>query len=213
MKNNKIDRLIIAVFAAGYAIFSVYVMTELPFLTWFDEIPLVEKYYSNSLTIKDMMNTYGEAGMLGTNILFILNTVLLGMQTRFEVFLNVVNVTIVGLICANYTKTIIKHKRICLVSLFMVSFFAFDILQGSSGGMDTQVRLGLMFCILAFYYVDKVLNCKTDEEHGRLLLVAIIFIVLSFNVFGTLYSFAAIPAVFGIILAKYIRKKCNRTDK
>lgn len=96
LKKNKFEIGVVLLFGAIYCIYCSYVMLELPFLTWFDQLPLIDKLYTKELSLSDLMNTYGEHGMFGTNLLFLLNCGVFNMSTLFDVYLNDINVIIVA---------------------------------------------------------------------------------------------------------------------
>jgi hypothetical protein len=207
LKKNKFEIGVVLLFGAIYCIYCSYVMLELPFLTWFDQLPLIDKLYTKELSLSDLMNTYGEHGMFGTNLLFLLNCGVFNMSTLFDVYLNDINVIIVAGICIyGFYKSCPEQQtsyiyRICLI---VISFFAFNIMQGSSGGMETQVRLGLLFCIIAMYMCDRILLEKTSPVY---VIVTVLMIFFSMNVFGTLYSFAMLTIICLVNACKCVRYK------
>lgn len=207
IKKYRFESITITSFAVVFIMFCNYYMIELPHLTWFDQIPLIEKFYTGTMTFADLLTRYGEHGMLGTNLLFLMNTVMFRMSTMFDVYLNDLNVTVMAcVLVASIRKSFSEDKRgwtykICVV---LASFFAFNILQGSSGAMETQVRLGMLFSILAMAMCDRVLMENVTTQY---LVGTICVIIISVNVFGTLYCFAAVPAICLFVLGRAVHSK------
>ena len=96
IKKYRFELFIVALFSLLYVIFCNYLMIELPHLTWFDQFHLIEKYYNKSISYKDFFTTYGEHGLFGYNIIFLLNVIVLKLSTMFDVYMNDLNVFIVG---------------------------------------------------------------------------------------------------------------------
>lgn len=175
LKKYKMEICCVSVFAIFYIGCCSYYMIELPHMTWFDQIPLIDKFYSHTLNFRDLMSTYGEHGMFGTNILFLLNTILFKMSTLFDVYLNDLNVLIVAVICVYAIRNTWGKPRSLgyYITVLGVCFFAFNILQESSGAMETQVRLGLLFCVLIVFYIDSLLH--SNKIGPRKLAITYIF--------------------------------------
>lgn len=207
---NNIDVILLFGCSLFYMVFCNYLMVELPFLTWFDQMGLVENYYNGTLSLGKLMTTYGEHGMFGYNMLFLANIAIFKMTTFFDVYLNDINVTIIGIICWLLIKnTFNNHKnKIYYITIFIVFLVAFNGMQLSSGAMETQVRLGILFFVLASIFVDRFL---VEKFIRRDLLITVFLIILSINVFGTVYSFAGIPIIFIITLVKLYKYKENLT--
>lgn len=183
-------------------------MVELPHLTWFDQIPLADLWLSGTIKIQDLFTKYGEHGMLGTNILYLVNTSLFHGSTMFDVIINDINVIICGFCIIFLTqKSLAQNNKFKVLIAISQCIFLFSGMQGSSGGMETQVRLGLLFLLLSMVLIDKEFRQK-DVSWKRLVGICL-FIFLSINVFGTLYSFAGLPLIW-IIMLFYIVKKQGR---
>lgn len=200
---------IISIFSIAYVIFCWFFMEEVPFLTWFDQFPLIHKYYGGILKFKDLLTIYGEHGLLGYNVLFLINVIVFKMTIFFDVLLNDINVIIIGIISVLmirkfYDTSKTKIYKFCVI---LICFFSFGFIQLSSGAMETQVRLGLLFFVLLAIMVDKVIRQNVSMKY---LIVTILMIFVSINIFGTLYSFAGIAIVFIIIIILFIiNRKIN----
>lgn len=186
-------------FSLAYIIYCNRVYIELPYLSWFKQIPLADLYYLGELRISDLFSGYVEHGMLANNIIYLINVVLFHGTALFDVYLNDINVIICGGLLAYGTVKILEFKPSTIFWVAAESVFMFSFIQGSSGGMETQVRLGLLFFLLAMWMVDRELkdttHCSQLHFCGTLCMI-----ILSINVFGTLYSFAGVPCVWAIIL-------------
>lgn len=88
--------------------------------------------------------------------------------------------------------------------------FAFGVIQQSSGAMETQVRLGILFFVILVYYVDKLL--AADNKDDYLLLKTVFLIFVSTNILGTMYSFAGWPAILVVMLYDAYKTKHVRKD-
>lgn len=204
------ESIIFGFFAVIYVLFCSYYMIELPHLSWFEQVIWIDKYFNGTLTIHDLFSSYCEHGMLGTNLLMILNSDLFGLSTLFDVYLNdilVILTGIIGLVTWKKYNSNEKKTWIYIVGIFLTCFFLFNVLQGSSGAMETQVRLGLFFSILSMFLCDKFFRTETTKRYK---VVMYVVVVLSINVFGTLYSIAAAAGICLICLGRIITKRANR---
>lgn len=214
IKKYRFELFIVALFSLLYVIFCNYLMIELPHLTWFDQFHLIEKYYNKSISYKDFFTTYGEHGLFGYNIIFLLNVIVLKLSTMFDVYMNDLNVFIVGSLSI---YILLKQKkedlnlylyRICVITC---SVFLFSFMQlSSAGGMETQVRLGILFFFIVSFLVDKIFK---EEVKFKYLLYLWITMFLSINIFGTLYSYAAYPFYLIISIILYFKKESRIVRK
>jgi len=205
-KKHKLEILCLTIFSLGYVVFCNYLMIELPHMSWFEQMPLVSSYYESTLTFSKLSNSYSEHGMLGYNILFLLNVIVFKLTTFFDVYINDINVTIVGFISIYYCRKYSKDTKSIMykVCVILISLFAFNFMQLSSGAMETQVRLGVLFFVISTIMINKIL---TQDISLKFLISTTLIIFVSINIFGTLYSFAAIPILFIITLISYIKYK------
>lgn len=200
---------ILIVFSLFYILYCNSCMIELPHLTWFDQLPLADLYFSNQLSLSDLFSRYGEHGLLASNMLYILNITLFHGTTLFDVFVNDLIVILCGFILAYCTASSVESKRLSTVIIVGESLFMFSCIQGSSGAMETQVRLGLFFFLTSMVFVDKALH--SEDKQRKSLSSIIILILLSINVFGTLYSFAGVPLIWAITIGCFIKnRKINK---
>ncbi|KRE75411.1 hypothetical protein [Paenibacillus sp. Soil750] len=211
LKKNLI--LIIFVFFSIY--FSVYIQLttiNLAWLTWFFHLDIAEKFLNGSLVFSDLINRYGEHGMLGYNILFLVNTKLFNVNNFFDGYLNLIVIILSTLtIYSAYKKTLEKNNKYTFVSnVFFISiiFVMFSIIQQSSGAMETQVRLGPLFFLITCYFINKYFYLENNKS--KYLLIISVMIILSILIFGTLYSFAWIPCiVLSGFIHYFLRKKMD----
>lgn len=209
MNNRKESKVIntacyaaLLLFALTYITYCSLTYVELPYSTWFDQMPLADLYYTGKMRVHDLFSRYYEHGMLANNIIYLINIILFHGITLFDIYLNSLNVIIAGWVLAYSTMKIMDSRKDIIFWLIAEFIFMFSLFQGSAGGMDTQVRMGLLFFILTMVMVDRELcqdNCSRLHFFST-----ICMIVLSINVFGTLYSFAGVPCVWIIVLYKRV---------
>lgn len=186
-------------FALIYIWYCEAVMVEVPHLSWFSQVLMADQFFSGELEFFDLFDSGGEHGMLANNIIYLVNLLLFHGMTKFDVVLNDINVIITGcIIVCCVVKTLEGTWEKC-AGILLVSFFMFTCMQGSAGAMETQVRLGLLFFVITSLFIDKELHI-TECVKRRHLVWTLLLIFLSINVFGTMYSFAAIPTVWIIIV-------------
>ena len=67
--------LLLASFA--YIWYCNAVMTEVPHLSWFDQLPIADAWFQGRLTWKDLISSYhsGEHGMFANHVLYLLNVI------------------------------------------------------------------------------------------------------------------------------------------
>lgn len=204
-ENRMICNIVLLLFGLAYFIYCNITYVELPYLTWFDQIPIADLYYSGRLQVHDLFSKYGEHGMLANNIIYLINVIFFHGTSLFDVYLNDLNVFISGVILAYGTIKTLKYRKDAIFWVIAESIFMFSFIQGTSGAMETQVRLGFLLFLIAMLMVDRELqkdNCSKLHFAGTVLLIA-----LSINVFGTLYSFAGVPCVWAIVLFLYLKNK------
>lgn len=210
MKKKKFEIGIISLASILYCAYCNWIMTELPHLSWFDFMPLVDKYFGNSLQLKDMFSRYGEHGLFGYNILLLINADMFKLTTFFDVYVNDIVVIVTGIVFAVILGRLVEQKTMTYLSgIIMIIMVQFTTIQKSSGAMETQVRLGVFFFLVASIIVDRIFY--ENELRLRKLISAMILIVLSINVFGTFYSFAGLPMIC-IICAIIFWKNKKRRD-
>ena len=197
----------LVVCSLGYILYvSLVYSVEVLFLASFSgDVQLVGKFLDGSMIPKDLLRKFGEHGMLGYDILLLVNTYFFQYSSRFDLVLNCLNV----IICAGFTIALIYKNTTCksvyyYVGILLVSVVMFSTMQGSSATMETQVRLGLMFFLFSSYFVSEIFVNKTKKNT---LFYGILLIILSINVFGTLYNFAAIPMVFLIAIILTVKER------
>lgn len=205
-KFNIESRVLVTLFGMLYIWYCCTSMIELPHMTWFDQYPLADRWLSGQLQIGDLFSKYGEHGLLANNILWLINVTFFHGTTLFDVWLNIVNVILSTFILIYCTLKIVDKSKWNVLWIGAEALFMFICTQASSGGMETQVRLGLLLSIITFILLDEEFKNReiTDKKHFILTLVTI---VLSVNVFGTLYTFAGVPLVWLIVIFECIRHK------
>lgn len=206
VKKYKFEILFLTIGFIFFVKFCNSFMVELPHLSWFGHFQLIERLFNGTLSFKDLLRVRsGACGLLGYNILFLLNTICFKLTTFFDVYLNDLIVLIIGIICVCQLRKIsIKQNFSYIIATILVCTTAFSAIQLSSGAMETQVRLGILFFVIVSVYVDKIL---VDNYGKKDLFYAIILIFFSINIFGTAYSFAGIPVIFLICLITFIKNK------
>lgn len=206
---KKQEKISLAAIIIGFSIYYIWYcnsrMVELPHLTWFDQLPLAELLFEGELKISDLFARYCEHGMLGNNILFLFNLCFFNGSTFFDVYINDINVIICGIIIMTYTYITLGEDKNKVIWVIIEGIFLFGSMQGSSGAMETQVRLGILFFLFSMILVDKEFH--DDENNLKHLFLTGIVIIASINVFGTLYSFAGIPLIWLISVVNILKKK------
>lgn len=207
-KSGKICSIvIIVIFSLYYIWYCNSTMIELPFLTWFRQIPLAELFFSGNLEVKDLFSKFGEHGMLANNIIYLINVRFFHGSTLIDVYINDFNVIVTGCIFAYCTAKTIENNITKCLCILTEAIFLFGCMQGSSGAMETQVRLGVLFFVVVMIFVDKEL--REEKVCIAHLMITIGIIFLSINVFGTLYSFAGVPLVWFIVCFGILKNKKN----
>lgn len=206
IKKYKFEILFLTIGCIFFVKFCNSFMIELPHLAWFSQLLLLEPFFYGSLDLVKLLSVKcGTHGLLGYNLLFLLNTVCFKMTTFFDVYLNDLITLIISIISVyNLQKIALKRNFSYLIALSLVCITAFSAIQLSSGTMETQVRLGILFFAIAGIYIDKILLGKYEKKD---LFCAAILIFFSINLFGTAYSFASVPVIFLICLIAFVKNK------
>lgn len=207
LEKKRIDLGIVGVFWLFYTCFYIYLCgREMPMETLFDQFSLIEKLFSNTLTFKDLLVPYSEHGMLASNLIFLFNVRYLHLFAQLDIYINCINV---ALTCAILIHNIRKsfngeHTVRYYIAVILCAFFMTTILQESARSMFTQVKLGFLSGIIAMHMCNRVLQ---EKKSWIYLLGTAAVIFLSINFFGTLYSFAFVPALFLALLIRAIKNK------
>lgn len=198
------------IFCLSYIIYCNYVMIELPYLTWLDQLPLADQWLSGDMRASDLFSKYGEHGLLGNNILWLINVSFFHGTTKFDVYINDIYVCVSAALFVYLTDKYIVRFRYRVLAIVGELVFLCSFMQNSSGAMETQVRAGLAFYILSYIFIEKDLMMP-EECSIRKLVADVILIILTINVFGTLYSFAGIPFIWFMCLFYRFYKKESGT--
>ena len=202
-----------------YVWYCSFILVELPAMTNFDLMPIIDKFYTGTLTFRDLLTTYGEHGMLGNNLMLLLNTIVFQMSTMFDIYVNDINVLIVAIlvivamrrdIVGFCKESSIYEKFIYYLCFVLIALAAFNVCQQAAGGMDSQVKLGFLFCVISMYMTDRVLFANKGLGY---VFATVVMIVFAVNVFGTLYSFATAPVVCLVVAVRCLNKKTLKSKE
>ncbi len=72
------------------------IMVEVPYLTWFPQIMMADRFLSGEFGFLELFVCGGEHGMLANNIIYLVNVLLFHGMTKFDVVLNGINVILTG---------------------------------------------------------------------------------------------------------------------
>lgn len=208
IRPQKFDMWVFCILFAAYCGFCLYLMSEVPYLTWFDFTPIAEKFAAGTLGFSDLLWAYGEHGMLGYSLLFLLNVAVFNMSVFFDVWLNNICVLFVALCCYWFIRRTVDEGPLYRPAILLLALVSFNFMQLTSGAMETQVRLGAaLFIPVAWMSGEAILFQKSP----RYLAAVVGLTFLNINVFGTMYSFAGIGAcMLAAAVVMVCRKKVQR---
>ena len=203
--------IFIIIFGGVYVGFCSGFMINLPYCTWFSELGLAQKFLDGTMKISDLFFRYGEHGLFGYNLLFLLNLKLFNINTLFDVYVNDINVILIAVLTLILVRKSLKDRKGIFYPAFsaLICLVLLSTVQWSSGGMETQVRLGILFFVIAAIFIDRSIREKVSV---RYIIVTALLIILNINVFGTLYTFAPLPLIFILMLIYSIRHKQIKRD-
>jgi len=199
--------LLLAACSVYFLCYTAVISVDVAFLPWFSHLGVIEKYFNGTLHGADLIQRAAEHGLFGYNLVLLLNLRFFHLNTLFDSYLNAVVVTGVGVMTASvYLKTVpsTPTSRTSVLYFVPIAIALFSISQGSSsGGMETQVRLGTISIFLAIILVDRAL-AAAKQGRRRISVadttIAATCILGSVLLFGTLYTFAWFP-VFAVMCA------------
>lgn len=201
-------------FAAAAVTFFYYMntfhSTDVVYLASFMyDIPFLDKYFRGSLELPNLLHRFGEHGMLGYNLLLLINAKYFQFTTYFDFIVNYINIIIECAILIYYAEKNIKYKNFYYYfGIFIIIIDMLNIMQGTSISMETQVRLGPTFFLFGTIYFDKIIIRNNFSKFD--LYALIILNIISINIFGTLYIFAMIPLTLIIIISLYFKGNNRR---
>lgn len=199
--------IIVIGFAVYYHLNQWNTYVECPYLTWGDQFFKIGiKHYEGTLKISDFFIPYAESGMLANHILFYFNLLFFHLSTKLDIIVNTILVIITAVqISLYYIKKCKANDISKTLGLIIINYIIFEVLQLSSGAMETQVRMGLTMCILWIFRIDSFCN-KKQIRFWNYILVSL-YTFLTINFFGTLYCFALLPVAVLFFVSKCIFAK------
>lgn len=205
--------LIMIIFTIYYFLYIQATTVNVIWQAWFFQIPAIEKFLNGTLVLHDLVNNFGEHGMLGYNLIILVNVAIFKLNTFFDAYLILTLIVLSTIILyLAFRKSIINLNcndlKFNSLILFVISFLMFSVSQQIGGGMDTQVRLGIFTFMWTTYLIDILFF---EYKTNYFIALTIIMIFISLDIFGTAYSFAWIPSLLFIGFINYfvMRRKIN----
>ena len=213
--NNKKWNLKYFIFLGGfifYISYIIYIYWNIPFFdTMFDFLWLPEKFHEGTLSLGDFRFHYGEHGMMGYSLLYLLNTLFFNLSMRFEILLNTILVILNGIVaCIIYCKTLEKRNFLFYIGFALIVLVMFSPTQGFHSGMSIQIRLGITLAFITLFYSEKIYQSEKSSISSYILLY--VLLVLSYIVFGTFYTFSWIAAIIFIYTSRMIYEKVKKVQ-
>lgn len=185
IKNNL---LIICVFIilVLFSIFNVNrTFIDVPYLDGLMQVPTVEKYFNGTLKFSDIAQRWGEHRLIGYTLIFLLNTILFGLNMKMEPFVFVLVYFLIGLVLyfcfKNIFKTIFKNKFKKWIGLLYlpILFIVFSLVHPPIMLMTTQFVIGTLFFVLISKYFDRIcLDSKNLLDLILFLSLILVYIVV-----------------------------------
>ncbi len=186
----------------GSISFFLYVQlstTDIIFQTQFVNLFLLERWEEGEIGFGGLFTRFGEHGMLGYNLLFILNARLFRLTSFFDYYLSAFFIIVSAIVILKFylDKFSASHSVFFYAALITLAVVLFSPAQKFGSGMDIQVRGGLASQIIFVYW----LSAKLGAREVTLLdyIVAGLATLCCFFIFGTFYGLAWYPAFFLII--------------
>lgn len=205
--------LLLILFSAYFFYYASASSANVAYLSWFAHVPTIEKHFAGTLTLSDLIQRYGEHGLFGYNLLLLFNLEFFRLNVLFDAYLNAIAICVIGgLVLWSYVKSagVIAVRFDALLFAAPLLLCLFSVAQGSSGAMETQVRLGTLTILVLMWGVDRSFKA-TDVElgfaHYAFALLAVVTAVL---LFGTLYSFGGFPLLFALCGATAFMRRERR---
>ena len=178
-----------------YSIYKVQISTLFyPVETWFDQFPVLIKYYNNTLSLRDLFTRYGEHGLLFENCLFLLNANIFNLSSIFEA---VITISIPFFSLMAICHSIAENRALIDRTLSIISvgvLCVFLLLRDCYAlGMNIQVRIGFLTFVLVSILIDKAFHAQSVTIPKLIVILSMMFV--SINICGTLYSTAGIPMI------------------
>jgi hypothetical protein len=216
--NSKLTRIrlagLVVAFSGYFAAYAHASGANVAYLAWFAHVPMIEKYFAGSWTWRDAIQTFGEHGLFGYNFLLLANVKYFHLNVFFDIYLNALVVSGVGLVVAmayHHLESPAPRPGLALIMFTPVAFALFSVSQQSSGAMETQVRIGILSYLVLAYWIDQtLLRDEAARGPGRFV-VSFVLIVTAVLLFGTLYTFAGFPALFLLCLYAGLTRPQTRT--
>lgn len=203
MKFIKNNLLIIIAFIVFILLEIIYVNRSLINVLYLDglmQVPNIEKYYNGTLNISDISHQWGEHRLIGYSLIFLLNAIFFGLNTRLEQFLFVLCYFLIGLVLyikyKEFLKNVFKRnfKKWMEISYVPILFLIFGLTHPPGMLMTTQFVIGTLFFILLIGFFDRI--CLDSKKWADL-----IWFVTLFSVYLIFFSGANfLGALLGFIV-------------
>lgn len=215
IKNNLIVIIAFVVFSLLTVLYIERTYVDAPFLDGLMQVPTVEKYFKGTLSIQDITKQWGEHRLIGYSLIFLINTVLFGLNMKVEPYIFLLTYFLIGsIIYFFYKKFFVNNLKnffnICIqISYVSILTIIFSLTHPPAELMTTQFVIGTLFFVISAIFFDKLCldKGKLYPFLGFLISITIYIVVFSGAYFGgALFSLAA------CLFIKYIfsdKKKIN----
>ena len=160
---------------------------------------MVEKYFKGTLTFKDINLRWEEHRLIGYSLIYLLNTILFGLNMKVEAYIFLLTYFLIGAIIYIFYKRFfvnnLKKDFNIWIQISYISILAiiFRHAPGQSS-MTTQFVIGTLFFIIAAIFFDQMcLDSKKIRPFIGFLISIFIYILIFSGAYfgGALFSLVA----------------------
>lgn len=182
MKFIKNNLWIICVFVFFILFGVVYInrtFVDVVFLDGLMPLPLIEKYFNGSFSFKDLNLIWGEHRLTGYLLIYLINTIVFGLNMRIEPFIFLLSYFLIGLIIYGIYKKLFRdvfknnYQLWIEISFLPILFLIFSLVHPPAMLMTTQFVVGTLFFILTIKHFN---NICLDSKRSLDLLLFIFFV-------------------------------------
>ncbi len=198
LKNNLLVISSIIIFLLLTIIYIELRFVDVFFLDGLMMVPIVYKYFRHILTLKDIIQQWGEHRLIGYSLIYLANAIIFKLNLKIEAYIfmlvYLLNTIIIYINYKNlFEKKFSKRFKLLIqISYLPIVFFTFSLVHPVGHFMTTQFVIGtLMFVILSIYFNQICIG--KEKKYTTLILMGLttiyVFIFSGAYFGGALFSF------------------------
>lgn len=184
---------------------------DVPYLDGLMPIPIIDKYFQGRLSFVDINMSWGEHRLIGYSLIYLINTVVFGLNMRLEPFIFLLSDLLIGFILyfiyKKFLKNVLKNnfQKWMEISFLPILFLIFSLVHPPGMLMTTQFVIGTLFFVICTVFLDKIF---LESKRKKDLINFLVFMLIYISIFS---GANFLGAILGFIICFLF--KINFSDK